>query len=160
VNAVLVALGLVYFVIARPLQWHWVDMAMLAGLCFYGARFLYDLVRIVRPLPAVTISDDGLRDPALGNVLIPWSAIKEIRISRVRGLGQLFLIADAERLSASPGSVAIKLANWVRGARAGRKGPDMALPMTPSAALEAPFETVLQEVRTRSSPASVAITEN
>lgn len=159
-NAALVALGGLYFMMARPLQWHWVDIAMLLGFCFYSVRFLYDIVRMNRPLPAVIIGDDGLRDPALGGILIPWAAIKEIRIGRARGLAQLFLIANSERLTEDPSSIALKLANWARGARAGQKSADMALPMSPSVALEAPLNDVLQDIRARPSAASIVITES
>ncbi len=59
-NAAFVALGLLYFVVARPLKWHFVDVAMLLGLVFYAARTLYDVVRLMRPMPAIVMSDDGL----------------------------------------------------------------------------------------------------
>jgi hypothetical protein len=149
VNAAFVALGLFYFAVARPLKWTWVDVAMLVGLVFYGTRCIYDAVRLMRPIPAVIIDDDGLRDPALGNLLIPWAAIKEIRVDRMRGLSQLFLIAESERLSASPGGAALKFVNWIRGARAGRKSTDMALPMSPSVALEAGMDEILATIRAR-----------
>jgi len=159
VNAALVALGLFYFVAARPLQWHWVDFAMLLGLVFYGVRFLHDVVRLSRPLPALVIGDDGLSDPALSGQPIPWEAIREIRVGRVRGLGQLFLIAESERLPTSPGGVAIKFANWVRGARPGRKSADMALPMSPSVALEATMDDVVAAIRARPRGTTIPIVE-
>ncbi len=160
VNAAFVALGLFYFAVARPLKWTWVDVAMLLGLAFYGARGLYDAVRLTRPMPVVVIGADGLRDPALSDLLIPWAAIKEIRVDRMRGLSQLFLIAESERLSASPGGAALKFANWIRGARAGRKSTDMALPMSPSVALEAGMDEILAAIRARPQSASIQISDS
>lgn len=159
VNAAFVALGLLYFVIARPLKWHFVDVAMLLGLVFYAARALYDVVRLMRPMPAIVMSDDGLRDPALGDALIPWNAIKEIRVGRMRGLGQLFLIADSQHLSASPGGPTLRFANWVRGARAGQQGADFVLPMSPTVALEAGTDDLIAAIRARPLSAVLEISD-
>ena len=158
-NAVFVAIGSVYFAVASPLQWHWVDVAMLAGICFYSARLAYDIVRMTRPLPILIIDDHGVRDPALGNMLVPWQAIKEIRIGRFRGLGQLFLIAASEHLTANPGGIVLRLANWIKGARAGRKSADMALPMSPSVALDATLDDIVAAIQARPQASAIAIVE-
>lgn len=159
-SAFVVAMGALYLAAARPIQWTWVDIAMLAIVSLYAVRLAYNLVGLIQPPPQVIISDEGLRDPAIGSALIPWPAIKEIKVSRSRGLWQLFLVADSERLSFDPGGLAIRIANLVRGARAGRKGPDIALAMTPSAALDASVDDVLQDIRSRPSASSIAITES
>jgi len=159
-SSFVVAMGGLYFAAGRPIQWTWLDIAMLAIVSLYAVRLAYNLVGLTQPPPKVIISDEGLRDPALGGGLISWSAIKEIKISRSRGLWQLFLVAGSERLSFDPGGPALRIANRLRGARAGRKGPDVALAMTPSAALDAVLDDLLQDIRSRPSAASIAITES
>jgi hypothetical protein len=159
-SAFVVGMGALYFLAARPIQWRWFDITMLAIVGLYAVRLAYSLVGLRQPPPKVIISGEGLRDPALGSALIPWSAIKEIKVSRSRGLWQLFLVADSQRLSFDPGGLSLRIANRIRGARAGRRGPDIALAMTPSAALDAALDDVLQDIRSRPSAASIAIDES
>jgi len=161
ISGVLVAVAAAYFALAGLTFQHWMDALVLLALGLYSYRLVRDLVRLSRPTPAVIITDEGLKDPGLNSVLIPWGAIKEIRVSAPGKLaGQLFLIADAAELQADPGTFAIRMANWIRGARAGRKGPDMALAMTPVVALDARLDDILRDIRSRAPAASIPIHHN
>jgi len=158
ISGAIVAVATAYFALAGLSFQHWTDALVMLALGLYSYRLVRDLVRLGRPTPAVIISDEGLKDPGLGSVLIPWAAIKQIRVSAPGKLaGQLFLIADPARFQADPGTFPIRAANWIRGARAGRKGRDMVLAMTPVVALEARLDDILGDIRSRAPTAAIPL---
>lgn len=161
ISGAIVAVATAYFALAGLAFQHWMDALVLIAMGLYSYRLVRDLVRLGRPMSTVIISDEGLRDPGLGSVLIPWAAIKEIRASAPGRLaGQLFLIAESAGFQADPGTFPIRVANWIRGARAGRKGRDLVLAMTPVVALDARLDDILKDIRSRAPTAAIPIHHN
>ncbi len=126
---------------------------LIVGAVYYAYKLAGGVILLFRNAPAITISDDGVRDSHFGDTLIPWTAITEIKAttpSKVfgRNFGSMvILIAEASDLKTSPGPLAVRFANWVRGARPGVENKQLALPMTVTIALEATLDDLLEAIR-------------
>lgn len=119
---------------------------------FYAYRVIRDVILLFRSAPAVTISDEGIQDAHFGNVLIPWTAITEIKTSSPgKSFGSMIvLIAEASQIETSPGPLPVRFANWVIGANSQKENKQMALPMTVTVALDATLDHLLDAIRTHS----------
>jgi hypothetical protein len=135
------------------------DFILLAviGVAFY--RIYESLAILMTRTPAIVISDDGVRDAMLGDTLIPWTAITEIKtVAPDNGLAVgLLLMVDAAQLRSIPGPISGRIINFLSGARAGRVNRRIALLMTPVAALDATLGDLLDQIRARTSAASIPI---
>ena len=132
------------------------------GVAYYSYKLLRDVILLFQSAPAITISDDGVRDAHLGNILIPWASISEIKTTTPynsygkRWGSMVILFAKASQLKTSPGPFAVRFANWVRGAKPGVDNELIVLPMTVTRALEATLDNLLEAIRTHA-PAPLEI---
>lgn len=127
------------------------------GIALY--RIYQSLAILMTGTPAIVISDDGVRDAMLGDVLIPWAAISEIRtIAPDNGLAVgLMLMVDAAQLRSIPGPISGRVINFLSGARPGRINRRMALLMTPVAALDVTIVELVDQIRARASATRIPI---
>lgn len=132
------------------------------GLAYYSYKLVGDVILLFQSAPAITISHDGVRDTHLGNVLIPWASISQIKTTTPckshgkRWGSMVILFAEASQLQTNPGPFAVRFANWVRGARPGVENELIVLPMTVTIALEATLEDLLEAIRSHA-PAPLKI---
>ena len=132
----------------------------LIGLSLY--RMYWSLLILWKKLPAIVINDDGLRDAHLGDVLIPWTAIREIKtITPENGLGiGLLLMVDAAQFRTIPGPISGRIINFFTGVRPGRSNRRMALLMTPVIALDTTLTELLGQIRARDLAASIPVRQS
>jgi hypothetical protein len=158
INTGLCALGIAYAA-AYGLTYSVPDFVVLTviGVALYR---IYDTLTIlVTGAPAIVISDDGVRDALLGDMLIPWTAISEIKtIAPANGFAiGLLLMVDAAQLRSIPGPISGRIVNFLSGARPGRVNRRMALLMTPAAALDTTLSELIDQIRARASAARIPI---
>lgn len=126
---------------------------LIFGVAYYSYKLLRDVFLLFQSAPAITISDDGVRDEHLGNVLIPWASISEIKTTTPcksygkRWGSMVILFTKASQLTTSPGPLAVRFSNWLRGAKPGMDNELIVLPMTVTIALEATLDDLLEAIR-------------
>jgi hypothetical protein len=127
------------------------DFFVLAMIGLALHRVYRSFVILTTRMPAIVISDDGLRDAHLGDILIPWTAISEVRTVAPDGLAVgLLLMVDATQLRQIPGPITGRIINFIAGARPGRSNRRMALLMTPAAALDTTLTELIDNIRAHS----------
>jgi hypothetical protein len=142
---------------------HFAAIFILGGT-YYSYKLIRDLILLFQSAPAITISPDGVRDAHLGNILIPWASITEIKTTTpCKSYGKRFgsmiiLFAKASQLKTSPGPLAVRFANWIRGAKPGLDNELSVLPMTVTIALEDTLDDLLDAIRGHA-PAPLIIRE-
>jgi hypothetical protein len=151
-------MGIIYAAISG-LGYNLIDFLVLGliGLSIY--RVYQSVFILMKKRPAIVISDDGLRDAHLGDILIPWAAIREIKaIAPDNGMAiGLLLMVDAAQFRSIPGPLTGQIINFVTGARPGRPNRRMALLMTPAAALDVTLSVLLEQIRVRCLAADIPI---
>jgi hypothetical protein len=158
INTALAAIGLTYAAI-WGLTYSLIDFLVLGLIGLSLHRAYQSLLILTKRRPAIVISDDGLRDAHLGNILIPWAAIREIKaIAPDDGMAiGLLLMVDAAQFRSIPGPLAGRIINFVTGARPGRPNRRMALLMTPAVALDVTLADLLEQIRSRCPAAGIPI---
>ena len=143
--------------IAPPIYWLIAVCLLLAAL--NGYRLVCDVILLWKGAPAITISDDGIRDASLGNTLVPWAAIQKITVARAKKKfgGSLFLIADRAQVPGNPGLPAVRAANLVIGVLRRPESKQMVLLLTPSVILDASTEAVLEAIEAREAAAGIPV---
>jgi hypothetical protein len=131
------------------------------GLAYYSYKLVGDVILLFQTAPAITISDEGVRDAHLGNILIPWASISQIKTTTPgkshgkRWGSMVILFAEASGLKTSPGPLAVRFANWVRGAKPGADDELIVLPMTVTIALEATLDDLLEAIHSHAPAPSI-----
>ncbi|CFX46919.1 protein of unknown function [Candidatus Filomicrobium marinum] len=134
----------------------WLYYVVVLAIPIYAFKLIRAVLKIVQPAPAITISDSGIRDASWGRTTVPWQAILRIKETRVsRKLGGVIFFLDAEKMDWMPGPIQLKLANWIRGVRAGQPGEQIVLMLTPSAALQVSFDELINAIKRQASIAGV-----
>lgn len=150
INTWISVAGVVYAAVCG-LSYSLFDFFVLAIIGLALHRAYRSFVILASRMPAIVISDDGLRDAHLGDILIPWSAISEVRTVAPDGLAVgLLLMVDATQFRSIPGPITGRIINFITGARPGRSNRRMALLMTPAAALDATLAELIDHIRARS----------
>ena len=100
---------------------------------YFGSRVVVNIYELAVPRPVIRVSDAGLQDRRLGSVLIPWTAITEIKeVTGTVGAGTLFLEVREPRRYIGPAKGLLWLVHTLR-ARSDQSG---FLPLTPPNVLE------------------------
>lgn len=147
INAVFIAIGFLGLAL-DDLSNPYLTALFCVCMAYFSYKLIRDYLKLSSPVPAVTISDEGIRDTYLGRAVIPWGAIIDINATPpIKTIGgQLFLIADASQFKTTPGPFVIRLANWLRGGKKGNGKQRLALPMTPLAALDATLDDMMKDI--------------
>ena len=158
---VLVLAASVVLLMRDPTLPQWLYYLVVLALPYYTYKLMRETLKIVRPSPAVTVSDKGIIDLSWGHDLIPWRAVVKIQVTRVwRKSGGVFFFLDAGEVESMPGPIHMRVSNWLRGVRAGQAGQQIVLMMTPSVALKSNFDDVLDALERHATPAGVPIEDN
>ena len=157
VKGIVLTLVPVYFAFVDTPFTHWWDYAMLAVGAWYLVEVLRALKVAVGKTPQVIIGDDGIRDPRIGALSIPWSAIEEVRTYNVGSVsGSIFLFADRKRFDTSKLSLFTRYAPLI-GHKSGPGRDVFPLAMTPSVALESTVDDVIADIRSRPAAAGIDV---
>ncbi|MGI9423840.1 MAG: hypothetical protein ACR2PA_11645 [Hyphomicrobiaceae bacterium] len=155
VKGVALALVSIYFsLIPTPFS-QWWDYAMAAIGAWYVIALFHALKIAMGPVPQVVISNDGIRDPKIGDLLVPWSAIKEIKTHSK--FGSIFLFANRDALDSGKLSIFSRYAPLL-GYKAGEQHNVFPLPMTPSIALEESMDNLLSAIQAHPAAAKIDMT--
>ncbi len=159
INVVILAVAALTFVMAGPSPsvFHVLSAYILV---VYLYRLIQALAILRRGSPAVTITDDGVRDFRFGDAVVPWSEVKEIKTvaAPMRMGGSVVLMVDTARLKSIPGTVTSRIANYIAGVRAGQPRKPAAVMLMPTAALDASLDEVIDAIRSRTAAAAIPVT--
>ena len=134
----------------------WLYYLVVLAVPIYAYKLIRETLKIVIPSPAITISVDGIRDAFWGRAPVPWQAILKIKESRVsRKLGGVIFFVDAEKMDWIPGPIQLRVANWIKGVRAGQSGKQIVLMLTPSVALQVTFDELINALERYASIAGI-----
>lgn len=136
----------------------WWDYA----IAVIGVLYLVEFVRALRialgPRPSLIISDEGIRDPKIGDFFIPWSAIKKIQtINNPKSMfAGAAILAETRAIDFRKLSPLYRYALGLRRG-SGKKLAETPLLMTSPAALENSLDDLLEAIAARPNAAGIAI---
>jgi hypothetical protein len=69
--------------------------------------------------------------------------------------GAVIFFLDAEKMDWMPGAIQLRMANWIRGVRAGQSEKQIVLMLTPSIALRVSFDELINAIERYASVAGI-----